>query len=96
MASFHIYGVILHLSTENINRRSPEELRNEQIGRIVINLLRLSDLLDHALFHDNDHIGNAHGFFLIVGDEDRCDFGFTLDPAQLLTGLQAESGIQIG
>ena len=78
----------LHLALKDVDRGRAQELRHEEVDRIVVDLLRLVDLLDHPVLHDHDQIGDAHGLLLIVCDEDRRDPGLSLDPADLLTGLE--------
>ena len=48
-----------------------------------------------AKFHDHDLIGNGHGFFLVVGDENRGNTGRLLNPPNLFTGLQTEARVKV-
>ena len=49
------------------------ECRNKDIGRALINVLRRTDMLDHAATHDRDAVGDSHSLFLIVGHIDSGD-----------------------
>ena len=53
-------------------------------------------MLYHAVLHDHDQVGDGHGFLLIVGDEYGGDAGGLLDAADLLPGLEPQTGVQIG
>ena len=85
----------LDLAFKYIDRRCAQELRDEQVDRVVIDILRLADLLDITVLHDDDHVGDAHGLFLVMCDEDRGDAGLLLDTADLLTSLQTEAGVEV-
>ena len=52
-----------------------------------------ADLLEDAGFHHHDHIRNAHGLVLVVGDENGGDARFLLDAADFLAGLQTKPGV---
>lgn len=67
-----------------------------QCRRIIINLRRCSDLVDLALVHDNDPVGEGHSLFLVVRDEDDRDAQILLDLFELLTHLLADLGVQRG
>ena len=83
-------------TVEYIDRRCSQELGNEQVAGVVIDLLWLTDLLNHAQLHNHDIVGDGHCLLLVVGDKDRSDLGFSLNSADLLTGLQSQSCIQVG
>ena len=59
-------------------------------------ILGLADLLHHTIAHHHDHVGDAHGLLLIVGDKHGGDAGLPLDAADLLPGLEAQPRVQIG
>ena len=48
----------------------PMKLRDEDVGRPVIDLGRRADLLDAAVAHDDDAVGQRHRLDLVVGHED--------------------------
>ena len=84
------------LSLKYIDGRGTKEFGYKQIYRAVVNVLGLPDLLYYTILHDYDHVGNAHGLLLVMGDKDSCDLCSPLDLADLFPGLEAESGIQVG
>ncbi len=50
---------------------SPMKVRDEEIGRALLDLVRRAELLQLALLHDRDAVGQRIGLGLVVGDEDR-------------------------
>src|SRR3954471_12815549 len=73
-----------------------QKLRDEGRGRLLISLLRRADLLDPALAHHHDAVGQRHRLVLVVGDEDRGGADGALDLAQLDLHLLAQLGVEIG
>ena len=67
-----------------------DEVGNESIFRFIVDAFRRADLLDIALVHDDDDVGHAECFFLIVGNEDEgnAQLFFNLDELQLHTAAQ--------
>ena len=90
-----VYFAALCFAFKNIDRRSSEEFCDEQVDRIVVDFLRFSDLLNIAVFHNDDHVRDAHSFFLIMCDEDCRYAGFLLDAADFLTGLQTQARVEV-
>ena len=80
---------------ENVYRGSAEEFRNEEVFRIVINLLRSAYLLNDTALHNDYHIGNAHRLFLVVRDEHRRYLCFSLNSSYLLSRLETETGVKV-
>ena len=62
------------LSVEKIHRRRPDEAGHEQVARLGVDLAGRTDLLHHALVHDDDAIGHGHGLDLVVGHVDHGAF----------------------
>ena len=83
-------------AAEHVDRRRTKEFGNEQVDRVVIDLLRLADLLNHAGLHDDDHVGDTHCLLLIVRDEHGRNFRFTLDTADFLPRLKPQARVEIG
>ncbi len=54
-----------------IHRRRADEAGDKAIGRLVIQLHRVADLLHPAIAHDNDSVAQGHRFDLIVRYIDR-------------------------
>ena len=84
------------MAGEDVDRRRAEKVRNEQVCRVVIDILRFADLLHHAGLHNDNHVGNGHGFFLVVRDENGGNLRFLLDAADFLARLQAQAGVKVG
>ena len=72
-----------------------KELGNEQIVRIVINGLRLANLLHNARLHDHYKVGYAHGLVLVMGNENGGYLGFALYAAYFLAGLEPEPCVKV-
>ena len=60
-------------AVQEVHRRRADEAGDEEVGRIVVDLARRVDLLDDALVHDRDAVGQRHRLDLVVGDVDRGD-----------------------
>ena len=64
------------------------EVGDEIVGRPLVDLGRRGDLLDRALVHHRDAVGQDQRLFLVVGDEDRGEAEPALQAAHLeLHGL---------
>ena len=59
------------LDLGDVHHRAADELRHEQVGRVGIDLFGRADLLQHALVHDHDPVGQRHRLDLVMGDIDR-------------------------
>ena len=55
---------------KEVHLRRADEARDEQVRRVVEDLLRRADLLDVAVAHDDDAVAEGHGLDLIVRDVD--------------------------
>ena len=62
-------------------------------GRLV-QLARRAGLLDPAVVHDDDLLGDLHRLLLVVRDEDRRDVDLVVQPAQPLAQLGADLGVE--
>ena len=85
----------LNLALEYVDSGRSEELGDEEIGWQVVYVLRLTYLLQNSVLHDHDEVGDAHGLLLIVGDEYSRYTRLVLYAADLLTGLEAEAGVEV-
>ncbi len=72
-----------------------QKLGHEGGSRPLVGLLRRADLLDAALTHHDDAVGQRHRLVLIVGDEDRGGADGALDLTQLDLHALAQLGVQI-
>ena len=85
-----------HGSAHHVHRRRTDERGDEPRSRPLINVGRSPHLLDAALIHDDDLIGQRHGLHLIVRDENRGRFQAIVQPADLDAHLDAQLGVEIG
>ena len=84
------------LALEQVHARRADEAGDEDIGRIVVDLERRADLLQHAMVHDGDAVGHGHGLELVVGDIDHGLPELALQMLQLGAHHGAEGGVDIG
>ena len=73
-----------------------DEVGHEGVFRLVIDVDRGADLLNAALAHDDDRVGHAQCFLLVVRDKDEGDPGRLLDVFQLLLHILAQLQVQRG
>ena len=74
--------------------RIADETVDEGAGRLVINRIRIADLLDPAASHDHDPIGELERLLLVMGDEHRGVAGLVVDLAQPAAQVAAHLGIE--
>ena len=74
---------------ERARRTTPRRRRRE-----VVDLGRRADLLDPALAHHDDPIGQRERLLLVVGDVDRRDAELALDRADLLAQRDADLRVE--
>ena len=71
-----------------------EEAHHEVVRRLVVELVGRADLLDLAVGHHHDRVGDLHRLLLVVGDEHRGDVDLVVQApqpgAQLLAHLRVE------
>ena len=85
----------LDFARKHVYGRSSEELCHKEIGGIVVNLLRLAYLLNHAVLHYHDKVGNAHCLLLVVCNENSGYSRLALNTLYLLACLQAQARVKI-
>jgi hypothetical protein len=78
-----------------VHRRAPDEAADEKVDRMVVELLRRSDLLKLPLAHDGDAIAHRHRLDLVVRDVDRRDTEVVLEAGDLGARLHAELRIEV-
>ena len=59
-------AVIADLAIEEVHRRAADEAGDEEIDRLVVDRVRRIELLDDAVAHDRDPVGQRHGLDLVV------------------------------
>ena len=77
------------------NGRIAHKRSNEGIHGVQVHGVGIGNLLHHAVLHQHDLVGDAHGLLLIVGDENGRDLGFLLDSANLAAHFHAKPGVQV-
>ncbi len=83
------------LSAEEVHRRRADEARDEQVRRLVVELLRPVDLLEHAHAHDRDAVAHRHGLDLVVRDVDRRRAELVLELRDLGPHLDSQLGVEV-
>ena len=73
-----------------------EELRHPARGRAQVDLLRRAGLLDAAVAHHRDRLGDAHRLLLVVRDEQRRHARRAQDLRDLLAQAVAQRGVEVG
>ena len=69
--------------------------RRRRRTRAVVDLLRRADLLDRAVQHHDDAVGQRQRLGLVVGDEDHRHAGLLLHPLQLGPHLQPQPRVEV-
>ncbi len=65
----------------------PDELRDEDVGRLLVDLRGHAELLEPAGAHDADPVRDRERLLLVVGHEQRRDADLELDAADLVAQL---------
>src|SRR5262245_38236683 len=76
------------------DRRLADEIGDEQGRRVEIDAVRAADLLDPALIHHRNQIGEREGLALVMRDEDEGAADLLMDAAQFLLHLVAQLEIE--
>ena len=80
-------------STGSVARLADEGEDEGRVG-LVVDVVGRADLLDSALAHDDETVGELEGFFLIVGHEDGGVAGLVVDLAEPLAELLADLRVE--
>ena len=69
-AEFHVHAVVV---TDRAGEQHAlaDEVGDEAVGRAVVQVVRRVPLLDAAVVHEADFVGDGEGLVLVVGDHDR-------------------------
>ena len=73
-----------------------DEVGDKTVGRAVIEVVGGVPLLDPALIHQTDDIGDREGFMLVVGDQDGGGVGGLENFAQFQAQALAQFGVEVG
>ena len=84
-----------HCNGGEIHRRGADEAGNELVGRLIVQLERLSHLLHHAVLHDDDPVAQRHGLDLIVGNINGGGAETQMQFLELNAHLHPQLGIKI-
>ena len=87
---------VFQSAVKEIHGRGPDEACDEHIDRMMIDLIRFADLLNEAVFHDDDAGGHRHRLDLIVGDVDGGGADIVMDADDFAAHLDAELGVKVG
>ena len=89
-------GVLYDFAVKHIHLRRADEAGDENVQRMVEDFLRRADLLDLAVFHDDDPVAQCHGLRLVVGDVDERGVQTFPKLDDLRSHLVAELRVQVG
>ena len=81
---------------KEVHLRRADEAGDEEVGRVVEDLLRRADLLDEAVAHDDDAVAQRHGLDLVMGDIDEGGVDLLAQLDDLRAHLVAELGVEVG
>ena len=81
---------------EEVHLRRADEAGDEEVGRVVEDLLRRADLLHEAVLHDDDAVAEGHGLGLVVRDVDEGGVDPLAELDYLGAHLVAQLGVQVG
>ena len=71
-----------------------DEAHHELVGRLLVQLARRPDLLDLAVAHHDDLLGDVHRLLLVVGDEDRRHVHLVVEAPQPDAQILAHPGVE--
>ena len=72
----------------------PTNAHDELVGGDVVELLRAGGLLDTAVVHHDDAVGDLHRLFLVVRDDHRCRVRLVVQPAEPRAQLGAHPRVE--
>jgi hypothetical protein len=82
------------LALEEVHAGAADEVGDEERGRLVVDLERRADLLDQAVLHDDDAVGEPHRLLLVLRHVERGDARGELLLAQELAHREAAVGVE--
>ncbi len=71
-----------------------DEAHHELVRRVLVEVARAADLLDPAMVHDHDLVGDLHRLLLVVRDEDRRHVHLVVQPPQPRAQLLAHARVE--
>ena len=92
----NLVALLDELGVEEVHLRGTDEGADEQVGRIVVQVLRGVDLLDEAVLHDDDAGSHGHSFGLVMGNVDEGGLQALMQLGDLSTHLNAQLRVEVG
>ena len=80
---------------QQVHRRRTDELGDEDVRRVVVDLVRRPDLLELPGAEDGDPVREAHRLRLVVGDEDHRRPELALERLELRPGMDPQLGVEV-
>jgi hypothetical protein len=80
---------------EQVHRGAADEARNEDVGRVLVQVTRGTDLLQHAILQNRDAVAHGERLGLVVGDVDRRHTETPLKRCDLRAGLNPKLGVEV-
>jgi hypothetical protein len=81
---------------QEVHRRRPDETRHEEVVRALVQVLRRSHLLEHAVAQDRQPVAEGHRLDLVVSHVDRRRVELVLQPRDLGAHLCTQLRIEVG
>ncbi|AYM60973.1 hypothetical protein At1D132_49660 (plasmid) [Agrobacterium fabrum] len=94
-ATINESSIIGDHALQQIHGRSAYKGRNKAGGRAMVYLLWSSNLLYLPTIHNNNPVGQRHGFMLIVCHENRCCKQLLMKPSNFSPHHDPELGIEV-
>ena len=85
----------LQVDGDEIHRRGPDELGDEEVDRPVVERRGHVELLQQPVAHDGDAVAERHRLDLVVRNVDRGHLQVALQPGDLGPHLDAELRVQV-
>ena len=86
---------VLQPAWQEVHRRLADEAGDEEIGRVVVERLGRAQLLQHAVVHHRQAVGQRHRLDLIMGYVDGADSKALLEPFELTTQFYLVGRVQV-
>ena len=82
----------MHASVERVG--AADEIEHERGSRLAVDFVGRADLFDPPIFQHHDAVGQFHGFFLVVGDEQRGLSGLFVQSPQPAPQFDPHLGVE--
>ena len=81
---------------DQVHGRLAHESGHERVHRVLVDLLRRTELAHAAALHHRDPVAEPHGLGLVVRHVERRGADLALEALELVAGRVAELGVEIG